>query len=49
MQLLGKDLVLWRDSDNKWSCFEDCCPLLPPLVSGGRLQVQLYLQWSDTC
>ncbi|GAB1539580.1 hypothetical protein NUACC21_22470 [Scytonema sp. NUACC21] len=26
MQLLGKDIVLWRDGAGKWRCFEDFCP-----------------------
>jgi phenylpropionate dioxygenase-like ring-hydroxylating dioxygenase large terminal subunit len=28
MQLLGKDIVLWRDGSGKWRCFEDFCPHL---------------------
>ncbi len=23
IQLLGKDLVLWRDGENQWRCFDD--------------------------
>ncbi|MGK7922518.1 MAG: Rieske 2Fe-2S domain-containing protein [Trichodesmium sp.] len=25
-QLLGKNLVMWRDGNGKWCCFEDFCP-----------------------
>lgn len=36
VQLLGKDLVLWRDGEGAWHCFEDLCPhRLAPL--SGRL------------
>jgi phenylpropionate dioxygenase-like ring-hydroxylating dioxygenase large terminal subunit len=26
IQLLGKELVLWRDGSSQWRCFEDFCP-----------------------
>lgn len=26
LQLLGKQLVLWRDGQGKWQCMEDACP-----------------------
>ncbi|MEA5623905.1 Rieske 2Fe-2S domain-containing protein [Nostoc sp. UHCC 0251] len=38
IQLLGKDLVLWRDSLNKWSCFEDSCPHRLAPLSEGRVE-----------
>ena len=27
IQLLGKDLVLWRDGAGEWRCFEDFAPI----------------------
>ncbi|RCJ40773.1 (2Fe-2S)-binding protein [Nostoc minutum NIES-26] len=38
IQLLGKDLVLWRDSFSKWSCFEDSCPHRLVPLSEGRVE-----------
>lgn len=26
VKLLGKDLVIWRDAQKQWRCFEDACP-----------------------
>jgi phenylpropionate dioxygenase-like ring-hydroxylating dioxygenase large terminal subunit len=26
IQLLNMDLVLWRDAEGNWRCFEDLCP-----------------------
>ena len=26
IQLLGERLVLWRDAQHRWRCFEDKCP-----------------------
>jgi hypothetical protein len=26
IQLLGKQLVLWRDGQGQWQCMEDACP-----------------------
>ena len=26
IKLLGKDLVLWKDGDSEWRCFDDVCP-----------------------
>lgn len=51
MELLGKRIVLWRDSSKQWRCFEDRCPhRLAPLsgstpflsvhTQGGRKRVQ---------
>ena len=34
-QLLGVDVVVWKDGDGKWSVFEDKCPhRLAPLSEG---------------
>ena len=38
MQLLGKDIVLWRDKQGKWSCFEDACPHRKVPLSEGRIE-----------
>jgi len=38
MQLLGKDIVLWRDGSGKWRCFEDCCPHRLAPLSEGRVE-----------
>lgn len=38
IQLLGKDLVLWRDGDNKWRCFDDVCPHRLVPLSEGRVE-----------
>ncbi len=38
MQLLGKDIVLWRDKQGKWSCFEDACPHRLVPLSEGRIE-----------
>ena len=37
-QLLGKNLLLWRDSGRKWSCFEDVCPHRLVPLSEGRVE-----------
>ncbi|MDJ0520123.1 MAG: Rieske 2Fe-2S domain-containing protein [Trichodesmium sp. MO_231.B1] len=37
-QLLGKNLVLWRDNTGKWSCFEDVCPHRLVPLSEGRVE-----------
>ena len=35
--LLGKDLVVWKDTAGKWHCFEDRCPhRLAPLSGNER-------------
>ncbi len=36
IQLLGKDLVLWRDGAGEWRCFEDRCPHRLAPLSGGN-------------
>ncbi|WP_096588989.1 Rieske 2Fe-2S domain-containing protein [Calothrix sp. NIES-2098] len=38
VQLLGKDLVVWRDNLGKWSCFEDFCPHRLAPLSEGRVE-----------
>lgn len=38
LQLLGKDLVLWRDGENKWRCFDDVCPHRLVPLSEGRIE-----------
>ena len=38
MQLLGKDIVLWRDGSGKWRCFEDACPHRLAPLSEGRVE-----------
>jgi len=38
MQLLGKDMVLWRDGSGKWRCFEDVCPHRLVPLSEGRVE-----------
>lgn len=38
MQLLGKDIVLWRDGSGKWCCFEDFCPHRLVPLSEGRVE-----------
>ena len=38
MQLLGKDIVLWRDGSSKWRCFENFCPHRLAPLSEGRVE-----------
>jgi phenylpropionate dioxygenase-like ring-hydroxylating dioxygenase large terminal subunit len=38
VQLLGKNLVLWRDGQGRWSCFEDACPHRLAPLSEGRIE-----------
>ena len=38
MQLLGKDIVLWRDGSRQWRCFEDFCPHRLAPLSEGRVE-----------
>lgn len=38
MQLLGKDIVLWRDNSGKWNCFADVCPHRLVPLSEGRIE-----------
>ncbi|EDX87484.1 Pheophorbide a oxygenase family [Synechococcus sp. PCC 7335] len=38
MQLLGKDVVLWRDGTGTWRCFENACPHRLAPLSEGRIE-----------
>lgn len=38
IQLLGKNLVLWRDNSNQWRCFADFCPHRLAPLSEGRIE-----------
>lgn len=38
MQLLGKNIVLWKDGSGKWRCFEDACPHRLAPFSEGRVE-----------
>ncbi|NEP11404.1 MAG: Rieske 2Fe-2S domain-containing protein [Symploca sp. SIO2C1] len=38
IQLLGKELVLWRDGSGQWACFEDACPHRLAPLSEGRIE-----------
>lgn len=38
VQLLGKDLVLWKDGTAQWRCFEDACPHRLAPLSEGRVE-----------
>lgn len=38
MQLLGKDIVLWRDNNKRWNCFADLCPHRFVPLSEGRIE-----------
>ncbi|KAK9828711.1 hypothetical protein WJX72_001664 [[Myrmecia] bisecta] len=38
MMLLGKELVLWRDNQQQWRCFEDMCPHRKVPLSEGRIE-----------
>ena len=38
MQLLGKDIVLWRDGSGKWRCFADFCSHRLAPLSEGRVE-----------
>lgn len=45
IELLGKQLVLWRDGEGSWRCMEDLCPhrYVPVSVQPQKaLQVTLY-------
>ena len=37
-QLLGVDVVVWKDGDGKWSVFEDKCPHRLAPLSEGRIE-----------
>jgi len=36
-QLMGKDLVIWKDNQGTWRCFQDCCPHRLAPLSDGRI------------
>ncbi|CAM9591100.1 unnamed protein product [Scytosiphon promiscuus] len=38
VQLLGKDLVVWRDKEERWSCFDDRCPHRAAPLTEGRVE-----------
>lgn len=38
MQLLGKELVLWRDGQGRWTCFDDRCPHRAAPLTEGRVE-----------
>ena len=38
IQVLGIDMVLWRDSSKSWRCFEDVCPHRLAPLSEGRVE-----------
>jgi phenylpropionate dioxygenase-like ring-hydroxylating dioxygenase large terminal subunit len=38
LQLLGKNVVLWRDGQQQWQCFEDACPHRLAPLSEGRVE-----------
>lgn len=38
IQVLGLDLVLWRDAQGLWHCFEDACPHRLAPFSEGRVE-----------
>ncbi|WP_245927545.1 Rieske 2Fe-2S domain-containing protein [Aphanothece hegewaldii] len=38
VQLLGQDLVLWKDGTGQWRCFEDACPHRLAPLSEGRVE-----------
>eukprot|EP01023_Acetabularia_acetabulum_P003938 TRINITY_DN1163_c0_g1_i8.p1 TRINITY_DN1163_c0_g1~~TRINITY_DN1163_c0_g1_i8.p1 ORF type:complete len:549 (+),score=58.87 TRINITY_DN1163_c0_g1_i8:937-2583(+) len=44
VQLLGKDLVLWKGGEGNWVCFEDQCPHRLVPLSEGRLETDGTLQ-----
>ena len=38
LQVLGKSLVIWRDAQQQWQCFEDACPHRLAPLSEGRVE-----------
>ncbi|GAQ92150.1 Pheophorbide a oxygenase [Klebsormidium nitens] len=46
IQLLGRPLVLWKDSKGKWICLEDKCPHRLAPLSEGRIDESGFLQCS---
>lgn len=37
LQLLGKDLVAWRNKEGRWTCFDDRCPHRAAPLTEGRV------------
>lgn len=37
-QVLGKDLVVWRDAQEHWTCFDDRCPHRAAPLTEGRVE-----------
>eukprot|EP00775_Hariotina_reticulata_P012636 gene12636-12765_t len=46
IELLGKQLVLWKDGSGRWNCFADACPHRLAPLSEGRLEADGTLQCS---
>eukprot|EP00903_Cladosiphon_okamuranus_P017658 g16261.t1 len=38
VKLLGKDLVVWRNSDGRWAAFDDRCPHRAAPLTAGRVE-----------
>ncbi|CAM9614454.1 unnamed protein product, partial [Hapterophycus canaliculatus] len=38
VQLLGKDLVVWRNTEGRWSTFDDRCPHRAAPLTQGRVE-----------
>eukprot|EP00752_Nemacystus_decipiens_P010524 g9372.t1 len=38
VQILGKDLVVWRDKEERWTCFDDRCPHRAAPLTEGRVE-----------
>lgn len=43
IKLLGKDLVLWKDGDSEWRCFNDVCPHRLVCIAWLSLMKQYFL------
>lgn len=37
-QLLGKDLVVWQDGEDRWTTFDDRCPHRAAPLTEGRVE-----------
>uniref|UniRef100_A0A383VN49 Rieske domain-containing protein n=1 Tax=Tetradesmus obliquus TaxID=3088 RepID=A0A383VN49_TETOB len=46
VELLGRQLVLWRDGQGQWQCMEDACPHRLAPLSEGRIEADGTLQCS---
>ena len=38
LKMLGKSVVIWRDAQQRWQCFEDACPHRLAPLSEGRVE-----------